>query len=190
MRGNTKTATRPELMLRNELRRLRIPYRTNVQALVGVPDIVLPKSRVVIFCDGDFWHGRHWRRRKTLLSRGFNGAYWVAKVESNRKRARIVTRQLRAEGWVVLRFWESEIRSDVRRTAQAILRAFKCAKIDVPALTAARQCFGLSGRCRSLRMNRPHPGGQKGRESAHATIIDAIADHGPTSPLCVCQRPK
>jgi len=63
----------------------------------------------VIFCDGDFWHGKDWNARKRKLLRGSNSAYWVAKVESNIARDRRTTATLLTNGWTVIRIWESEI---------------------------------------------------------------------------------
>ena len=67
---------------------------------------------MAVFCDGDFWHGRDWETRRQKLSRGTNSEYWLAKVQRNIERDQQNTRQLQAMGWTVLRFWESQIRSD------------------------------------------------------------------------------
>jgi DNA mismatch endonuclease (patch repair protein) len=71
---------------------------------------------VVVFCDGDFWHGRNWRRLKQQLERRFNAEYWVAKIDRNRKRDRSQVAILRRLGWHVLRYWEG----DIRRSPQAV----------------------------------------------------------------------
>ena len=52
--------TRPELLLRKALWRENMRYRINYKKLPGKPDIVFTKKKVVIFCDGDFWHGHNW----------------------------------------------------------------------------------------------------------------------------------
>jgi len=39
-----------------------------------------------VFCDGDFWHGRDWARRKRKLRTGNNPSYWVRKIERNIER--------------------------------------------------------------------------------------------------------
>jgi DNA mismatch endonuclease (patch repair protein) len=71
---------------------------------------VFPGAKLAIFCDGEFWHGRDWGKRKRTLHRGTNSRYWISKIERNM--ARDVENQLRLEsrGWRVLRFWESEIK--------------------------------------------------------------------------------
>ena len=75
----------------------------------------------MIFCDGDFWHGKDWGSRKAKLSRGNNAAYWIAKIERNMARDLDVAAELRSRGWIVLRFWESEIRRDPEPVCTLIL---------------------------------------------------------------------
>jgi len=86
-------------------------YRKNVKSLPGKPDLVFMSHRVAVFCDGDFWHGRNWEGLRAKLSRGHNAPYWVSKVETNRKRDLMNTERLQSEGWLVLRFWETDIKS-------------------------------------------------------------------------------
>lgn len=104
-------------------------YRSNVKTLPGCPDFVLPSYRVVVFCDGDFWHGRHWSKRKIKLASGWNAAYWVAKIERNRQRDRQVTRALRVLGWEVIRIWEGEVRQDLPRVSARIAAALKAREL-------------------------------------------------------------
>ena len=112
--------TAPELVLRRALWAAGLRYRLHPVDLPGRPDLVLPRVKMAVFCDGDFWHGRNWRQRKAKLSRGWNGGYWVAKLERNRRRDREVTRQLRALGWTVLRFWETDVQRDPASVVVAI----------------------------------------------------------------------
>jgi DNA mismatch endonuclease (patch repair protein) len=87
-------------------------YRKNVYSLPGKPDIVFYGSRVAVFCDGDFWHGRHWSELESKLLKGWNGRYWVAKIAGNRERDKRNTAELESNGWHVIRIWESDIRHD------------------------------------------------------------------------------
>jgi len=68
--ASRKTDTRCELVLRRELWRMGLRYRLHVPGLPGRPDIVFLRDRVVVFCDGDFWHGRDLERRIAKLRRG------------------------------------------------------------------------------------------------------------------------
>jgi DNA mismatch endonuclease (patch repair protein) len=107
--ASRKTGTRCELALRRELWRRGLRYRLHAQGLPGHPDIVFGKRRLAIFCDGDFWHGRNLETRLAKLASGHNAAYWLAKVQQNVERDRHQTEALRASGWTVLRFWETDI---------------------------------------------------------------------------------
>src|SRR4051812_28954245 len=89
--ANRRQNTIPEVLLRAALRSTGIRYRSNVRALPGCPDLILVGHRIAVFCDGDLWHGRHWRDRKDKLRAGWNAAYWVPKIERNRRRDREVT---------------------------------------------------------------------------------------------------
>jgi DNA mismatch endonuclease (patch repair protein) len=110
-------------LLRRLLWSLGLRYRKNVARLPGRPDLVFVSARVVVFCDGDFWHGRHWPRLKKKLERGSNAAYWSAKIARNVQRDRANTRVLEQQGWRVLRLWETDIKRDPQGAARQIQRA-------------------------------------------------------------------
>jgi DNA mismatch endonuclease (patch repair protein) len=79
-------------------------WRRNYK-LFGKPDFVFPKSRTAVFVDGCFWHGHNCRNTKPKN----NAEYWVAKIQRNRKRDRVVTKQLHDMQWLVIRIWECEL---------------------------------------------------------------------------------
>jgi len=95
-------------------------YRKNVETLPGKPDIVFVRARVVVFCDGDFWHGRNWEEQKAKLCLGTNAEYWLSKIESNIKRDRLNNALLKADGWSVLRLWETDIKRDPQAAARLV----------------------------------------------------------------------
>jgi DNA mismatch endonuclease (patch repair protein) len=109
-----------ELLLRKALWRLGLRYRKHVVGLPGMPDLVFPQARVVVFCDGDFWHGRDWRRLRRQLLRRHNANYWIAKIARNRMRDTQNTRILENAGWLVVRVWETDIRKNVSGVSLAI----------------------------------------------------------------------
>ncbi len=80
----------------------------------------VPRHRLVIFCDGGFWHGRNLEHRTAKLTRGHNAAFWTAKVKRNVERARQNTVALSAAGWNVLRLWETEILRETTKVADRI----------------------------------------------------------------------
>ena len=120
---NRSRDTKAEMLLRRALWKLGIRYRLHDATLPGKPDIIVAKAHVVIFCDGDFWHGRNWRSRKAKLARGANAAYWIPKIEANIQRDRKKTRKLEQLGWTVLRFWETDILRDPQSVAESALHA-------------------------------------------------------------------
>ncbi len=104
-----------ELAVRSELHKRGARYRCNVQSMPGRPDLLFTSARLVVFIDGDFWHGYRYPQWKDRLSE-----YWKAKIERNRARDRRNHRRLRRAGWRVLRVWEHEIRSNAETCALRI----------------------------------------------------------------------
>jgi DNA mismatch endonuclease, patch repair protein len=123
-RGSSKkTDTSCELLLRRALWAAGLRYRKDVKDLPGRPDIVFPKARLAVFCDGDFWHGRNWEERRRKLEQGTNPDYWIAKIERNIERDRQNTQRLSQMGWAVLRFWESEIQANLSDLVEKVRTA-------------------------------------------------------------------
>lgn len=114
--------TRCERLLRTALKNLELKATYNVTDLPGKPDFVLSEHGIIVFCDGDFWHGRNWRERRAKLAKGANAAYWTKKIESNIRRDRRICRHLRELGWTVLRCWEGDILKNPTRVAARIHR--------------------------------------------------------------------
>jgi DNA mismatch endonuclease (patch repair protein) len=124
--ANRKRDSRHELMLRRELWKLGLRYRKYAADLPGNPDLIFRRTRVAIFCDGDFWHGRDWDRLSVALERRHNAQYWIAKIARNRERDHEQTARLEAAGWLVLRFWETDILRDPSAVAAAVLESVRC----------------------------------------------------------------
>lgn len=107
--ASRKAGSRCELVLRKALWKLGLRYRIVARDLPGRPDVVFWRARVVVFCVGDFWHGRDIEAREAKLAAGHNPTYWIAKIRANVERDRRQGGQLESDGWVVLRFWEGDI---------------------------------------------------------------------------------
>jgi len=122
--------TKPEVFFRKALWKYGIRYRKNVR-LFGKPDIAIQKYKLVIFIDGDFWHGNNWKIRKRLsLENELKNysEYWQKKIRRNIERDLEVNKHYEHLGWTVLRFWQSEIEKDLNacivKTLE-IINAFK-----------------------------------------------------------------
>src|SRR5262245_47770650 len=100
--------TQPEMILRKELTKIGLRYRLHSAKLPGKPDIVLNKYKLVIFIDGEFWHGFEWKKKKPKIKS--NRDYWIPKIERTKKRDKENVKKLNDLGFVVFRFWEQQIK--------------------------------------------------------------------------------
>lgn len=114
-----------ELMLRKALWHKGIRYRTNYIRLPGKPDIVITKYRIAIFCDSEYWHGYDWANRSQRIKS--NRDYWIPKIKRNMERDREVDKALINDGWIVIRFWENQIRKNLESCVEDVLSmVYKC----------------------------------------------------------------
>ncbi len=98
--------TGPEMVVRRLVHSLGYRYRLHNRKLPGVPDLVFPCRRKIIFVHGCFWH-RHpgcklARMPKSRLD------FWVPKLEGNHERDEKNAKLLRNSGWRVKVIWECE----------------------------------------------------------------------------------
>lgn len=119
MQGNTKKDTSIELLFRKALWRSGVRYRKNCKDILGTPDVAIKKYKLAVFCDGDFWHGKEYHGVKN------HKKFWDEKIKRNQERDLEYTIRLRDEGWTVLRFWESDIRTDVVGCKDKVINEIK-----------------------------------------------------------------
>jgi DNA mismatch endonuclease (patch repair protein) len=121
LKGRRKADTEPEMMLRRALHALGARFRLHRRLAVGcTPDLVLPRLRIAVFIDGDYWHGCPEHGRKQPFT-GPNAALWEAKMRRNRERDSRSTAIAQEQGWTVVRVWECTLRADARSAAAAVL---------------------------------------------------------------------
>lgn len=104
-------------MLRKALWKQGLRYRTHYK-IKGSPDIVFPKKKLVVFCDGDFWHGYKWNELKKRLKDPF----WHNKIKRNIQRDKEINKTLKKEGWKVMRIWEHQIRNNLGSCVKRIMK--------------------------------------------------------------------
>ncbi len=115
--------TKAEILLRKALWHKGLRYRKNVKNLPGTPDIVFTKRKIAIFVDGDFWHARgHQNRPGEQVAT--NEEFWRKKLADNVERDRFVNDALLEQGWLVLRFWESDVKKDLNKCVNEVLQFF------------------------------------------------------------------
>ena len=112
--------TEIELILRKALWKQGYRYRKNFNALPGRPDIVLTKYKIVIFCDGEFFHGKDWDILEARLKESNNSEYWFKKISRNKERDDEINKKLSFLGWKVLRFWGKDIKNNIDECIQVI----------------------------------------------------------------------
>lgn len=116
-----KTDTKPELRIRSLSFARGLRYRKYFSGLPGNPDLVFASARVVVFVDGDFWHGWRFGSWEQKLS----SDYWKNKIRGNRDRDRRNRRLLREQGWIVIRIWEHEVEQDPEKCVDRIEQAVR-----------------------------------------------------------------
>ncbi len=115
------TNTKPERLLRLALWHSGIRYRKNWRKLPGSPDIAITKYKIAVFVDGDFWHARgHQDAPGEQVDT--NKDFWKKKLARNVERDKEVNDQLTQQGWLVLRFWESDIKKDIDGVIAEIMK--------------------------------------------------------------------
>ncbi len=112
-----------ELKLRKELWNRGVRYRKNVKEVFGHPDLAFKGKKVAVFCDSEFWHGYDWEKNRKVIQTRRD--FWIPKIERNMQRDREVNEALERAGWTVIRFWGKEIKKDVRRCADVVIKALE-----------------------------------------------------------------
>lgn len=108
-----KRDTQPELVLRRACFAAGLRYRVDVSSLPGRPDLLFVAARLVVFVDGDLWHGLDLHDRLRRLAAGHNADYWGRKMQHNVERDRINDAALSRLGWSVMRFWATDVEENV-----------------------------------------------------------------------------
>lgn len=93
-----------ERALRSSLHKAGLRFRLHRRIEGVTADIVLPKSGVLVFVDGCFWHGCPQHATYPKTHRG----YWLPKLAENRERDRRQSAHLRKCKWKVIRVWEHD----------------------------------------------------------------------------------
>lgn len=130
MRKVRSQDTTPEMTFRRALWAKDVRYRLHDSGLPGKPDIVIPRGKLVVFIDGDYWHGNQWQMRgypslQAQFVASPKAEYWIGKISGNMRRDRQNSAGLLSKGWRILRFWESDVVTSLDQCIQTTLEAIQ-----------------------------------------------------------------
>ena len=151
MSANKGKGTKLELLFGKLLWNAGVRYCKNDKTVFGKPDFVIRKMKIAIFCDGEFWHGRNWEERKN--DHKSNCDFWHSKIERNIRRDKEVNEQLKAQGWTVFRFWETEITKESDKCLNRILNYMNAKTKATDKIAITQMCGGSKV---SMQMYGPH----------------------------------
>ncbi len=100
--------TKPEILVRKYLHKNGYRFRIHYSKLVGKPDIVLPKYRIVIQVNGCFWHGHTNCKYFTLPKT--RTEWWINKINKTKSRDKLNTKKLSVLGWKIITVWECQLK--------------------------------------------------------------------------------
>jgi DNA mismatch endonuclease (patch repair protein) len=100
--------TKPEMLVRKFLHKKGFRYRLHVKDMPGKPDIVLPKYKTVIFIHGCFWHGHE--GCKYYVVPKTRTEWWLNKITGNINNDTKAEKNLRSDGWNIIKLWECELK--------------------------------------------------------------------------------
>ena len=113
--------TKAEVLLRKMLWHQGIRYRKNYKTLPGTPDIAITKYRIAVFVDGDFWHARGHEEHPGEQIQS-NKVFWTKKLKRNVERHKEVNQTLLELGWLVLRYWDSDVNNNCDACVKDIMQ--------------------------------------------------------------------
>ena len=114
MRAVKSRDTGAEMAVRRLVHSLGYRYRLYRRDLPGVPDLVFPSRRAVIFVHGCFWHQHDCPRGARIPKTRQD--YWEPKLQRNKSRDQEHCDKLRALGFRTLVIWECEVADSSRVT--------------------------------------------------------------------------
>lgn len=115
--------TKDETLLAKALWHRGHRYRKNDKSVFGKPDLTFKKSKLAVFVDSEYFHGKDWEMDKHRIKT--NREFWWAKIEGNMRRDLAVNEHLVKNGWKVLRFWSKEIRKNLAYCVEKIEEKLK-----------------------------------------------------------------
>jgi DNA mismatch endonuclease (patch repair protein) len=96
---------------------LGVTWEAHLKEIPGRPDFVFRAQNVLVFVEGDFWHGWRFSQWRDKLPKK-----WKIKIGQNRMRDQRNHAKLRRQGWTIVRVWEHQIERDLAGCLSRIKR--------------------------------------------------------------------
>ena len=122
MRQIKSRDTAPEIAVRKILHKNKYRFRLNQRSLPGIPDIVLPKHKTIIFVHGCFWH-RHVGCQRSNVPAS-KTEFWLEKFKRTVNRDKANQLKLEELGWAVQIIWECQTK-DLPKLESLVLSWFE-----------------------------------------------------------------
>jgi G:T-mismatch repair DNA endonuclease (very short patch repair protein) len=107
-----------EIKIQNELEYRNIKFNKHVP-LIGQPDIFI-EPNICIFADGNLYHANPKKYKPNTIVPKIN-----MKAKDKWKYDKSVTRRLKYKGYIVLRFWETNIHNNIKQIGNKIEKIVK-----------------------------------------------------------------
>jgi DNA mismatch endonuclease, patch repair protein len=111
------SGTKDEVIFAKALWKCGLRYRKNNRTVFGKPDFTFKKFKIAVFIDSEFFHGKDWETRKRPDT---NADFWFKKISRNIERDKEVNNYLQNSGWIVIRFWSTELRKNTDLCIQIV----------------------------------------------------------------------
>ncbi|AQQ72103.1 Very short patch repair protein [Limihaloglobus sulfuriphilus] len=120
MSANKNSNTKPEMLVRRLVFSLGYRYRLHNRKLPGCPDLVFAGHKKVIFVNGCYWHRHNCKKGKSTPQT--RQEFWETKFKRTAERDKENIKLLEKKGWKVLVIWECQIKKDIKKVQEKIVK--------------------------------------------------------------------
>ncbi|WP_294419716.1 GIY-YIG nuclease family protein [uncultured Senegalimassilia sp.] len=146
MQGNKRANTKPELLVRERLRKAGLTGYRLQWKVPGHPDIAWPGKRVAVEVRGCFWHRCPHCKPSTPKK---NTEYWEAKFARNTESDAENLRKLEEMGWRVHVIWECQLKKNAIDATMADLLPMLAVELGKELAAGGDWAIAQNGRGRN-----------------------------------------
>lgn len=115
--------TKPEIVVKKYLYKNGVRYKSSNKKLIGNPDLIIKKYKLVLFVHGCFWHAH--QNCKEFRYPKSNIDFWKKKLEKNIQRDKEVLKTLETLSYNVYVIWECKIKKQDFSILDDFIKAYK-----------------------------------------------------------------